>query len=179
MEIDQSLGLKRENIFDRVLLAIGTGIFLLTVSLVTLQVLIRTFAFPWALAWTEPLSRLSLVVGTYFGAAVATRNNEHINMDILLRKLEGQYPRLKQIFDVLVYCIVTITMTIVVWSLYTGAHSAWSSNWPDIDAVTIGMVYLAIAIALTWMLGYEILKIKQLVDGLFDSDRVTGNEVER
>lgn len=163
MEVEQSLGLKRETVLDRVLLAIGTGIFLLTVGLVTLQVLARTANLPWPMTWTEPLSRLALVVGTYFGAAVATRNNEHINMDILLRKLEGRRPRIKRIFDVLVYCTVTVTLTIVVWGLLIGARGAWDSNWADIDSVSFGMVYLAIAIGLTWMLGYELLKFKEFL----------------
>lgn len=165
MEIEQSLGLKRETVLDRVLLAITTAIFLLTIVLVTVQVLVRSLDFPWALTWTEPLSRLALVVGTYFGAAVATRNNEHINMDILLRKLGELHPKVKSVFDVFVFCTVTITITVVVWGLYVGARDAWSSNWADIDSVTFGMVYLAIAIGLTWMLGYELLSLRRLVSG--------------
>ncbi|MGQ3413800.1 TRAP transporter small permease [Natrinema versiforme] len=176
MEIDQSLGLRRESLVDRLALAIAVTFFLVTVVLVTVQVVLRLIDLSVTLAWTEPAARLALVIGTYFGAAVASRNNEHISMDIVLRKLEEKYPRVKAVFDLLVRFIVIITLSIVVFGLLQGAQSSWNSNWADIDAVNIGMVYLAIGLGLTWMLGYELFKLKELLSTV-SFDRKTPLEV--
>ena len=159
MQIDQSLGLHRESVVDRLIIAIAVGFFLLTIVLVSLQVVVRTFDFPVTLGWTEPAARLALIIGTYFGAAVATRNHEHISMDIVLQKLGERSPKMKLVFDVIVRIISLLTLLIVLAGLYSGAYGGWNSNWADMSGVTVGMIYLAIAIGLTLMLGYEFLEL--------------------
>lgn len=159
MQIDQSLGLKRDTVLDRLVIGIAVGFFLLTVALVSLQVVVRTFDFPMTLGWTEPAARLALIIGTYFGAAVATRNNEHISMDIVLQRLGEKSPRMKEIFDTIVRLITILTLFVVLFSLYTGANGGWNSNWADMSGVTVGMIYLAIAIGLTVMFTYELFEL--------------------
>lgn len=166
MDIDQSLGLKRDTLIDRLSLSITAGIFLIGIGLVSLQVVLRLVDVPVTLAWTEPASRLTLVIGTYFGAAVASRNNEHISMEIVLQKLEEKHPRVKLIFDIVVHFTIIITLVIVVVGLYQGAQGAWNSNWADIDPVSTGMIYFGIALGLTWMLGYEFFELKRSLSAI-------------
>lgn len=163
MEINQSLHLKQDTILDRVLLGLATILFILTLIVVILQVVVRTFNLPFALAWTGSAARYFLVVGTYFGAAVASRNNEHIQMDIVLRKLEKLFPNLKHLFDVLVYIIVAGTGIIVTFGLYEGALGAWNSHLGDVSGLTIGMIYLAIGVGFNFMILFEMLKFKKWV----------------
>lgn len=172
MEIDQSLGLKRDNVFDAAVLYTATALFTLTIVLTVVQVTVRVFNLG-TLHWTEPVARFILIVGTFFGAAVATRNHEHIKINLLLDKLTEARPSLRLVLDSIVGIIVVLFVLIAVRSTAGAAINNWNTSIGGTAVITSGMIYLGIAIGLGLMLIYEVANLSESVRGL------TGDESQR
>jgi len=161
MEIDQSLGLKRDTLFDKVVLYTAVAMFGMTIVLATIQVVVRVFSLPIPRAvpihWTEPAARFILIVATYLGAAVATRNDEHISIQFLTDRLKNRYTVLGKVIDVLVSAITVATVLVALYGTLTTAVSDWNTSIGGIDLVTSGNLYLGISVGLFLMLIYELL----------------------
>lgn len=155
MEIDQSLDLKQNTLLDRVVMYAAVGLFALTIVLATIQVLVRQFNLPVSAQWTEPLARFILIVATYFGAAVATRNREHIRMTYILDKLEDRYPRVRTRFDLFSSVVVIAFLAFALWGTVPATVANWGSEMGGIRLVTSGMLYLGISTGLALMLLFE------------------------
>lgn len=158
MEIDQSLGLKRDNIFDTVVLYTATALFALAIVFTIIQVTVRTFGLG-TFAWTEPFGRFTLIIGTFFGAAVATRNREHIKIDLVLDKLTQGRPLLRRILDSIVGIVVVTFALIAFRSTIGAAANNWTTSIGGVSGVTSGMIYLGISIGLGIMLLYEVINL--------------------
>ncbi|NHN49426.1 TRAP transporter small permease subunit [Halostella sp. JP-L12] len=167
MEIDQSLDLKRDHVFDKLVLYGATALFGLTIVLTTLQVFIRwldlpTFGF---LHWTEPAARFVLIVATYVGAAVAVRNNEHIAIQFLLERLTRWKPRVGVTVQLLGKVVAIGFLAIAFWGTTLRAIDDWTTSIGGIDIVTSGHLYLGIAVGVGLMLLYAVVDIVELVRG--------------
>ena len=175
MEFDQSLDLKRNTIFDAVILYVATGLFALTIVLATVQVIVRVFEIGifGGMHWTEPAARFILIVATYWGAAVASRNDEHIRMNYVLDKLEENYPRVRSAFEVIVAIIVIVFVAVALRGTIGSSHANWYTSIGGIGFVTSGVLYLGISIGLAVMLYYEganFLERARIVTGSKDPD---------
>lgn len=164
MEIDQSLDLKHEHLFDRIVLYTATGLFTVTIILTTIQVFVRllnlpTFGF---LHWTEPAARFILIVATYMGAAVAVRNNEHISIQFLLERLTGWKPRVGLTVQVVGDLIVIGFLLIALRGTVGTTIGNWATSIGGIGFITAGHIYLGIAIGIALMLIYATLDIVTL-----------------
>lgn len=155
MEIDQTLDLRHDTILDKIVLVAAVGLFALTIVLATTQVLVRQFNVPIDATWTEPLARYVLIVATYFGAAMATRNREHIRMVYLLDKLEEYYPAVRSRFDLFSSIVVIGFLLFTLWGTFPATIANWSSEMGGIRFVTSGMLYLGISLGLALMLVFE------------------------
>lgn len=156
MEVDQSLDISQESLFDRLVLYLASGMFALMIVLATIQVLIRTFDLPVVAQWTEPAARFTLIVATFFGAAVASRNREHIRMTFVLNKLEERQPALKRSFDLISSVIVVAFVLFALMGTVPATINNWGSNLGGVRFVTSGMLYLGISVGLVCMLVYEL-----------------------
>lgn len=169
MEIDQSLGLKRDTVFDAVVLYIATALFTLTIVLTVAQVTVRVFDLG-TLHWTEPVARFILIVGTFFGAAVATRNHEHIKINLLLDKLTQDRPVLRLVLDSIVGIIVVLFVLIAVRSTAGAAMNNWNTSIGGTRVITSGMIYLGITVGLGLMLVYEVVNLSESLRGLIGDE---------
>ena len=68
--------------------------------------------FDYSIAWTEELSRYSMIWMTFLGAAYALATRAHIGMELLVDRMQGV---IKQIFIVVaaVVCLVFFVMMVV------------------------------------------------------------------
>lgn len=158
MEIDQSLDLKTDRLYDRAILYTATGLFILTIVLTTIQVFVRwlnlpTFGF---LHWTEPAARFVLIIATYLGAAVALRNNEHIVIQFLLERIRKRSSAIGTFLDVFVNLVVIGFLTIVFRGLLERAYGDWATSIGGIGVITSGHLYLGISIGIGLMLLYAL-----------------------
>ncbi|ELY96343.1 TRAP transporter small permease subunit [Natrialba taiwanensis] len=172
MEIDQRLGLKQDTLYDTLVLYAGGLIFATTILMATLQVAIRLLNLPLDWYWTEPVGRFALIVGTYFGAAIASRNNENIKLEFLLDRVGKRYPRVKYAADVFVLLVVVSTLAVVVYHLVLGGISNLDTQIVGLSWATLGMMFLLIAGGLGLMLVNESIKLWHLV-----SDEVRGTTI--
>ena len=161
MEIEQSLGLREDTLVDRVVLWLGVIAFTGTVVLAGLQVLNRYIPAGTSLYWTEPMARYLLIVGTYLGAAVATRNHEHISMYLvqnMLRDnaLSASALRLFNSFAILLF------MAIVVVATTNSALGNWSTQAGGSGIVSLGMLYLGISIGCLLVVVFEVIEFRSL-----------------
>ena len=75
---------------SRVLASLESGVLVIMLSAMIVlavgQVLLRNF-FGLGFAWSDPMTRLLVLWVGLMGAMVASRNNKHINMDVISRWL--------------------------------------------------------------------------------------------
>lgn len=174
MEIDQSLAVKTDTLFDRTVLYIAMSLFVMTVVLVIVQVSLRYLPIQIGIGhWTEPLARYTLIVGTYFGAAVAARNREHISMYFMLERLEARLPRFHAILQLVVSIVVVGFLLVAVVASVTAAARNWGSYFGGVYIITMGQMLAFISIGLLLYLLYSLIELRdrawtakrRLIDG--------------
>lgn len=182
MEIDQSLDLHRDHLFDRIVLYSATGLFTFTIVLTTIQVFVRllnipTFGF---LHWTAPAARFVLIVATYLGAAVAVRNSEHIAIRFLLERLRGWKPRIGLTVQLLGKLIVIGFLLVALWGTTLATIGDWTTSIGGIGFVTAGHLYLGIGIGVALMLIYALIDITMVAkETMTDKpDTIEGRQIE-
>jgi TRAP-type C4-dicarboxylate transport system permease small subunit len=158
MDIDQSIDVRQESLVDRLVVYTATLLFTLTVVLATAQVIIRfTNVIPGdRFYWTVPLARLTFIVMTYMGAAVAIRNREHISIEMLLDRLERRNPRARRVLDVLVTVVVASFLAVVLYGLVLSTTGNWTSPIGGLTGVTSGYVYFGMGLGIFFMLLYTL-----------------------
>lgn len=85
-----------EKIEDSLLIAL----LLIMISMAVLQIILRNL-FESGILWADPLVRTLVLWIGLIGAMIASRNNHHINIDIITRYLPG----LAQKISTLIICI--------------------------------------------------------------------------
>lgn len=166
MSAGENLDLHVNSWFDRGVIILGTLLFSLTIILATVQVVVRILDIQVAgipFHWTEPLARYCLVIATYVGAAIATRNNEHIKMDYFPNRLAERSPRAKNILDIVVSFIIIVFGLIVVRGAAMMTSQTWTDQFGSVQVVTSGMLYLGIGFAFVLLVVYEVGALVQLL----------------
>lgn len=89
------------NSIDEIIAKIELIILMLLLSLMVIigfaQVVLRNI-FETGIPWADPMLRYTVLWLAFIGASVATRENRHINIDVLTRLLS---PKLKKIASIL------------------------------------------------------------------------------
>ena len=176
-EIEQSLPLKQDLIFDRILIWIGTAFFSLLLIVVIFQVIVRELGLPITVAWTEPLARFLFITGTYFGVAVASRNHEHIQLTLLQDFLEDDSV-IVRILDVVIPFTVAAILAVALY----GGTVAMIDNWGTGAMGGIfrqGWVYLGIVVGLLVTIIYEIMNgIQAISDNWYSLEKFKPSELD-
>lgn len=172
MEIDQSLELKHDWLFDKIILYAATGLFTLTIILTATQVLVRVFEIPMlgSLNWTQPAARFILIVATYLGAAVALRNNEHIAIQFLLERLTNRNKTIGNLILILGKLIVVGFLAVALVGLARTTIVDWTTSIGGIGFVTAGHLYLGIGIGFLLMLIYAVIDVGSLLRGVLSNE---------
>lgn len=180
MEVDQSLDLKQEHPFDRAILYIATGLFALTVVLTTIQVFVRVFGIESInyIHLTQPLARITLIIGTYLGAAVAFRNSEHISIQFLLDKLTLWNPKIGFTVRFLGNIVVVAFLAIAIRASYAGTIDAWNTSLGGAGFVMSGQVYLMIGVGLVISLVYAVINLITMVQSARSGQTLQAGLVE-
>lgn len=178
MEIDQTLDLKQENKLDRLMIVVSTVMFTLIIVFVSLQVVLRTFNIPITATWTEPISRVMFIVGTYFGAAIASRNNEHVRLTLVRENLLGDRKRAQLVLDIITALCMLLFIAVAVWAVYFATVQGWETRaLGGSTTLTAGHIYLGIAFGFTFMGIFELQNLLMAVEELLGRDitSINGN----
>ncbi|MFC6767707.1 TRAP transporter small permease [Natrinema soli] len=165
MDIDQSLGLKKDTWYDWIVLNVATFIFVLMLLLTIAQIIVRGFDLPisggaW---WTEPLARYLLIVGTYGGAAVASRNGEHIKMTIVSDQFEKRSPLIGMIVDTIAQVLTIVFLIMLGYAGLRAALQNWDTPMIGVAAVQQGWIYGTITAFIVMMVFYELINLRSLL----------------
>lgn len=165
MEVDQSLDVEDDTLLDRAFLYVATGLFALTIALATAQVLVRQLPFLSFIKidWTVPVARFVLIVMTYIGAAVVTRNREHISIGILLDWVGKRYPRVRLGLSSVADVIVIGFLAIAVYGAALSTIGNWTTSVGSVRGISSGYIYLGIGIGLLGMLVYELMHLSAAI----------------
>ncbi len=129
--------------------------FVILVITVLLQVFSR-YTLAVAIPWTEDGARLILIAITFLGAAVALRDDEHVAINFLLKRIPLKHRRYVNIlfngailFFLFFFIKGSIEMTIKNWVLPV-------VSFPKLK---IGYIYLFLPLSASLMVYFLILKI--------------------
>lgn len=159
MSHEHSLTLRTDSPLDAAVVYLATALFALTIALAAVQVGVRLLSVQSStipLHWTEPLARITLIITTYLGAAVATRNREHIRMSFVTDRLTARAPRVGAALDVLSSLLVLLFALIVTRGTLTMAGNMWTAKFGSVSVVTSGMIYAGIALGFVLIAVYEV-----------------------
>ncbi len=164
MDVDQSLDLSESNIVDRAVVHISTIFMLLIIVLATHQTVARNvrtyFGFDFVVHWTEPAARHLFIIATFWGVAVASRNSEHITIDLIPRMIEDRWPQAyaAQRSIVTVFNIVFLAFAFVGMAYWTVNN--WDTHIGGLGFLPGGgVIYLTITIGIAIAILYEIINL--------------------
>lgn len=158
---DIAFSLKRSNTWDRIVVDVTTILFLLTIIFVTMQIVVRNVinnigTFSLTLTWTEPAARMALVIGAFWGAAVASRNKEHIVITFPLQKIREKSNHAYIACRILIGTVVISYSAIIFYGMFQKTVTQWHTTFSGLAAIPGGVVFLIISISLLLMTIYEV-----------------------
>lgn len=157
---DLTSRVRTDNILDRIALNISTILFMLTILFVTIQILVRNVinelgTFSITIVWTEPAARMALVIGAFWGAAVASRNREHIAITFPLEKIREKSTRFYLICRIIIGVSSLLYALVIFYGMYQKTTLQWNTNFSGLSAIPGGLIFLSVTIALLIMVLYE------------------------
>ena len=128
-----------------------SGMLLATIG----QVLFR-YVLKISVPWTEELARILFIMTMFLGIAIAIREDEHIVVDFLFKKLNRRFQAFGQIlYNLAIFILLcflargTLTMTKMNWESYMIA----------LEWIRTGYLYLIEFIAVLLMMLYVVFKV--------------------
>lgn len=185
---ESSLDLRKDTVFDRIVLYIATTLFLSTILFATLQVLSRNVlseiggVFDPSLNWTVPAAKMVLIVGSYWGAAVASRNDQHIAIEFVPRKIAEKYPRAYTVLRFVTHMLVIGYVVALTHGLFQKVTRQWDTRIVGLEPMPAGVVYLGMFVAFLIMLIYEGLNffwdpaLREFLPGIDHTNQSTQSE---
>ena len=129
--------------------------FVLLIVTVLLQIFSR-YVLTVTIPWTEDGARLILIVMTFLGTAVALRDNEHIAITFLFKRIPTKYKNYLSIFFNLIILFFLIFFI-------KGSLEMTSMNWVlpvvSFPKLKIGYIYIILPISAFLMVYFLIIKI--------------------
>lgn len=180
MEVDQSLDLRKDTLFDRAVLYTATAFFTLTIVLTTVQVFIRWFNIPTLgfLHWTQPAAKFLFIIATYFGAAVAIRNGEHISIRFMLERIRNWNTTVGRTLSIISDLVVIGFLAVALRATAVMAADAWSTSIGGIGFVTSGYIYLGISIGIALTTLYAVADLGVTIKRITADLGTDGTETE-
>jgi len=146
---------KSSSIGDRVLLFVLSAMFSVLVLITIVQVIVRTFNLGFLGLPTfliEPVATVLLIVGTYLGAALASRNSEHIRMTTIEDRLMG---RKLLALKATASAVTIIVLLIFVRGVFIAMFDEWNSAFAEVTFMRLGAIYALILVSLVLMMAFE------------------------
>jgi TRAP-type C4-dicarboxylate transport system permease small subunit len=120
--------------------------------------------------WTDEATRYTYVVLVFLGAALALRDTEgsHITVDIVTMLLPTKIKKILRIASNVCMLFFVVTMTA---GALQNTKWTWKSSLATISWVSLGYIYIAIALSGVLMIVYIILNIIDDIRGFIKAER--------
>lgn len=164
---------------NRLLTAITLGIFTVMIAVVGLQMLARWVIGPLFgiyLPWTSSLSRLLLICLTFVGAAIASREREHVTVNLLMKYLSPRAARALAIAQSLLVIGFLVVLLHGAVAMYDLTVDRTFGALPTYPLLTNEWLYVYVIIGGILMLIYV---LRDIVSGLVGNEDLLHSETER
>lgn len=145
-----------DSLIDRALNAVGVGVFVLLLSFGVLQILNR-FVFASmvgvSVAWTGEASRFLLIYMTLIGGVIASRDHDHVQIEVLLNRLPLGVRPLAQ---AIVHLVSIVFIVAAAYGGYLAMQSAMGVPPGAVPFITLEYVYVVIPVGFALMGVYEL-----------------------
>lgn len=145
--------------FNRVVLLIPAGLFIIIFLLMSIQVFTR-YLMGFTLSWNIELCRYSFVWLTFVGAAYVRKENSHVKIDFMNKYLITKMSQGTQKVFWITKQLITITYLIVV--IILGFFLAYNSRLFLSQAMQISQFFLYISVSIG-MAFYLIIEIQDAI----------------
>lgn len=153
--LDQSLNLAEDRLSDKVVLYLSIFLFTINIGMVFVHVLLRQVpTIKYSLI--PPVARYVMIVAVFFGAAVASRNQQHISISYVPEKLRERSKRAWLAGFVFRKTVTLLFLLIAVLAMFQAAVSNLGVSFGDTNLVTPFQVYTGIFLGFLVMLLYEL-----------------------
>ena len=140
-----------ENSLEWITMIGFSGMLLATVG----QVLFR-YVLKISVPWTEELARILFIMTMFLGIAIAIREDEHIVVDFLFKKMNR---RLQAFGQILYNLAIFILLCFLARGTLTMTKMNWESYMIALDWVRTGYLYFIEFIAILLMMLYVVQKM--------------------
>lgn len=158
-------------------LNIVTALALFLMAVFVLGNVVLRYAFNSGITWSEEAARFLFIWMTFLGAIVAFRHNEHLGVDLLIKRLPA---RLKKI----VYVISNLLVAYILWLIFEGGLKLVNLNADNAAPATgIPMSYIfgsgiVMSVGMFTILLYNLYRIFTDDKALDDLTRMKESEEE-
>lgn len=162
---------------NRVLTAVTLGLFLLMILVVGMQMLARWILGPMFglyLSWTASLSRVLLVAVTFIGAAIASRDREHVTLDLVIKYLSPRMRRALVVFQSILIGGFLVVLLIGAREMYDLTAGRTFGALPSYPFLTNGWLYIYAIVGVVLMLLYL---LRDIISVIYDDESPIISEV--
>lgn len=145
-----------DSLIDRALNAVGVGMFVLLLLFGVLQILNRFLLAPMvgvSVAWTGEASRFLLIYVTFIGGIIASRDHDHVQIEVLLNRLPL---RVRPLAQGVVHLVSIVFIAAAAYGGYLAMQSAMGVPPGAVPLITLEYVYVIIPVGLILMGIYEL-----------------------
>lgn len=140
-----------EKLLEVVAMTAFVGTLLATIS----QVIFR-YVLEISVPWTEELARALFTTAMFLGMAIALRENEHIVVDFLFKRMP---PKTQALGNVMIYLTVLLFLVMLAFGALKMVRITYESYLIALGWVRTGYLYLFELIAICIMILYASAKI--------------------
>jgi len=152
--------MKSFKIFIDKLVNLLSVIFMSSLVFITFFQVINRYILKYPICWTEEIARFLLVWVTLIGAALCTREDSHIQIDLLYLKFN---PKIQQIISLIINLIF---LTFAIFIIYQGIAILQFIKFQKAESVQISMIWVYIAgpIGFLIIIFYLVLRIIKIIN---------------
>lgn len=121
------------------------------------QVLFR-YVLQISVPWTEELARILFIITMFLGISIAIREEEHIVVDFIFKKMS---PRLQAAGQIIYNITILIFLCFLARGTMAMVRMTWGSYMIALDSIRTGYLYLGEFIAILFMMLYVAIKISE------------------
>lgn len=134
--------------------------FMVLIAAVMIQVVGRTVVQS-SPVWTEELTRFALLYLTAFGAGLALRSGDLVNVDLFSESLPGVGPWILRLFSAICIVIVCVLLLQPSWA-YTSIGAMQTS--PTLG-IRMNFIHASITVLLVFLILFALLRILLMLSG--------------
>lgn len=152
-------------------IAVGAAFAVLCAS-VLIQVLGRS-VFSSSPVWTEELTRFSLLYLAAFGAGLAYRTGDLVNVDLVCEALPGRWPWILRLVSAIATAALCAILILPAWrytaigAMQTSPALGWRMNF----------IHVTILVLLASILVFALLRVVRMLTGASDGKPVSAEEL--